>query len=41
MNKEEKSAEQLWDMIKDIKFTTRHGDGHLHSRALEDGYWSM
>jgi general stress protein 26 len=37
MNKEEKSAEQLWDMIKDIKFamfTTRHSDGHLHSRPM-------
>ncbi len=50
MNKDEKSAEQLWDMIKDIKFamfTTRHSDGHLHSRpmttqnkALEDSsFW--
>ena len=28
---------QLWDLIKDIKFamfTTRHGNGHLHSRPL-------
>ncbi len=29
--------ETLWDLIKDIKFgmlTTRHGNGHLHSRPL-------
>ena len=29
--------EKLWDMIKDIKFamfTTRHGNGHLHSRPM-------
>jgi general stress protein 26 len=29
--------EQLWDLIKDIKFamfTTRHGNGHLHSRPM-------
>lgn len=29
--------EQLWDMIKDIKFamfTTRHDNGHLHSRPM-------
>lgn len=28
---------RLWDMIKDIKFamfTTRHGNGHLHSRPM-------
>lgn len=28
---------QLWDMIKDIKFamfTTRHDNGHLHSRPM-------
>ena len=28
---------QLWDLIKDIKFamfTTRHGNGHLHSRPM-------
>lgn len=31
------SREQLWDMIKDIKFamfTTRHSNGHLHSRPM-------
>ena len=29
--------EQLWDLIKDIRFamfTTRHGNGHLHSRPM-------
>lgn len=29
--------EKLWDLIKDIKFamfTTRHGNGHLHSRPM-------
>lgn len=29
--------EKLWDMIKDIKFamfTTRHANGHLHSRPM-------
>ena len=28
---------KLWDLIKDIKFamfTTRHGNGHLHSRPM-------
>lgn len=28
---------QLWDLIKDIRFamfTTRHGNGHLHSRPM-------
>lgn len=28
---------KLWDMIKDIRFgmlTTRHGNGHLHSRPM-------
>jgi general stress protein 26 len=32
-----KAREQLWDLIKDIKFamfTTRHGNGHLHSRPM-------
>jgi general stress protein 26 len=31
------SREQLWDLIKDIKFamfTTRHDNGHLHSRPM-------
>lgn len=31
------SRELLWDLIKDIKFgmfTTRHGNGHLHSRPM-------
>ena len=29
--------EQLWDLIKNIRFamfTTRHGNGHLHSRPM-------
>ncbi len=29
--------DKLWNLIKDIKFgmfTTRHGDGHLHSRPM-------
>ena len=29
--------DKLWELIKDIKFgmlTTRHGDGHLHSRPM-------
>lgn len=29
--------DQLWDLIKDIRFamfTTRHGNGHLHSRPM-------
>jgi general stress protein 26 len=29
--------ERLWDLIKDIKFamfTTKHGNGHLHSRPM-------
>lgn len=37
MSTETNSREQLWDMIKDIKFsmfTTRHGNGHLHSRPM-------
>ncbi|MEO6972028.1 MAG: pyridoxamine 5'-phosphate oxidase family protein [Rhodoferax sp.] len=37
MNNDEKSDHTLWDMIKDIKFamfTTRHGNGHLHSRPM-------
>jgi general stress protein 26 len=32
-----KAREQLWDLIKDIKFamfTTRHDNGHLHSRPM-------
>lgn len=32
-----KPKEQLWDLIKDIKFgmfTTRHGNGHLHARPM-------
>jgi general stress protein 26 len=32
-----KAKEQLWDLIKDIKFgmfTTRHGNGHLHARPM-------
>lgn len=31
------AREQLWEMIKDIKFgmfTTRHENGHLHSRPM-------
>ena len=31
------SPEQLWDLIKDIRFamfTTRHPNGHLHSRPM-------
>ncbi len=31
------SHEKLWGMIKDIRFamfTTRHGNGHLHSRPM-------
>lgn len=31
------SRDQLWDLIKDIRFamfTTRHGQGHLHSRPM-------
>jgi len=37
MNSEDKSAQQLWDMIKEIKFamfTTRDGNGQLHSRPM-------
>ncbi len=33
----EAAREQLWDLIKDIKFgmfTSRHGNGHLHSRPM-------
>ncbi|MDQ6681051.1 MAG: pyridoxamine 5'-phosphate oxidase family protein [Pseudomonadota bacterium] len=32
-----KSRELLWDLIKDTRFamfTTRHGNGHLHSRPM-------
>lgn len=31
------AREHLWDLIKDIRFamfTTRHGNGHLHSRPM-------
>lgn len=31
------AREQLWDLIKDIRFamfTTRHANGHLHSRPM-------
>lgn len=31
------ARDQLWDLIKDIKFgmfTSRHGNGHLHSRPM-------
>ncbi len=31
------SPEKLWDLIRHIRFamfTTRHGDGHLHSRPM-------
>ncbi len=34
---ESSSREQLWDLIKNIKFamfTTRHSNGHLHSRPM-------
>ena len=34
---EHSDREKLWDLIKDIKFamfTTRHGNGHLHSRPM-------
>lgn len=37
MSKQTNSREQLWDMIKDIKFamfTSRHANGHLHSRPM-------
>ena len=37
MSDETNSREQLWDLIKDIRFamfTTRHGNGHLHSRPM-------
>lgn len=33
----EQAREKLWDLIKDIRFamfTTRHGNGHLHSRPM-------
>lgn len=33
----QKARKQLWDLIKDIKFamfTTRHSNGHLHSRPM-------
>ena len=31
------ARQQLWDLVKDIRmamFTTRHGNGHLHSRPM-------
>ena len=34
---ETNSPEKLWDLIRDMKFamfTTRHGNGHLHSRPM-------
>lgn len=37
MSNDTNSREQLWDLIKDIKFamfTTRHPNGHLHSRPM-------
>ena len=37
LNAEAKTRDQLWGLIKDIKFamfTTRHGNGHLHSRPM-------
>ncbi len=37
MDKEERSVDQLWTLIKDIKFamfTTRQEDGYLHSRPM-------
>ncbi|MEO7057424.1 MAG: pyridoxamine 5'-phosphate oxidase family protein [Caldimonas sp.] len=37
MNDTGPSREHLWKMIKDIRFamfTTRHGNGHLHSRPM-------
>jgi len=37
MNTESNTHEQLWDLIKDIKFsmfTTRDAHGHLHSRPM-------
>ena len=37
MNDTHESREHLWKMIKGIKFamfTTRHGNGHLHSRPM-------
>lgn len=36
-NSTDKSRELLWNLIKDTKFamfTTRHGNGHLHSRPM-------
>ena len=32
-----KARQRLWDLVKDIRmamFTTRHGNGHLHSRPM-------
>ncbi|MDN3920905.1 pyridoxamine 5'-phosphate oxidase family protein [Roseateles violae] len=37
MEAAESSRERLWELIKDIRFamfTTRHGNGHLHSRPM-------
>src|SRR5688500_5960097 len=36
-NQDTSSRELLWNLIKDIKFamfTTRHSNGHLHSRPM-------
>ena len=37
MTADDTSREQLWSLIKDIKFamfTTRHANGHLHARPM-------
>ena len=37
MNSSHEPREKLWELIKDIRFamfTTRHGNGHLHSRPM-------
>ena len=37
MTDTQESRDKLWKMIKDIKFamfTTKHGNGHLHSRPM-------
>lgn len=37
MNDESRTREDLWSLIKDIRFamfTTRHDNGHLHSRPM-------
>ncbi len=36
-NDPNEAREKLWDLVKDIRFamfTTRHGNGHLHSRPM-------